>query len=201
MIAIVDYGVGNLLSVRNMLAKAGAQAEITNDPEKIRHADKLLLPGVGHIDHAMRKLDESGLREVLDEVALKMQKPVLGICLGSQILGRGSEEGALPGLGWIDMFSKRLPVSQQFRVPHMGWNEISPVKECALFTTMQADARFYFVHSYYMECADPEDVAATVSHGITFTCAVQKGNIYGTQFHPEKSLKHGLALMRAFDAI
>lgn len=201
MIAIVDYGVGNLLSVRNMLAKAGAKAEITNDPEKIRRADKLLLPGVGHIDHAMRKLEESALREVLDEVALKMQKPVLGICLGAQILGRGSEEGASPGFGWLDMYSRKFPASQQFRVPHMGWNEIHPSKECALFTTMQADARFYFVHSYYMECVDSADIAATASHGMTFTCAVQKENIYGTQFHPEKSLKHGLALMRAFDAI
>lgn len=184
-----------------MLAKAGAQAEVTNDPDKIRQADKLLLPGVGHIDHAMRKLEESGLKEVLDEVALKVQKPVLGICLGAQILGRGSEEGVSPGLGWIDMYSRKFPLSQQFRVPHMGWNEINLVKECPLFATMEADARFYFVHSYHMVCENLQDIAATASHGITFTCAVQKENIYGTQFHPEKSLKHGLALMRAFDAI
>lgn len=198
MVVIVNYGVGNLSSVQNMLRKAGAQATISSDPGEILAADKLLLPGVGHFDYGMKMLNQSGLREALDRFALELRRPVLGICLGSQILGRGSEEGDTPGLGWIDMHCRRLPPAPGLRVPHMGWNHVSLKRPSPLFSNADADARYYFVHSYYMECADAADVAGTSCHGIEFTCAVQRANIFGTQFHPEKSLRHGLALMRVF---
>jgi len=198
MIVIVNYGVGNLSSVHNMLRKAGADVMVSDKPADILAADKLLLPGVGHFDYGMKMLNESGLRDALDRFALEMKKPVLGICLGAQILGKGSEEGSTAGLGWIDMACKRMPPAEGLRVPHMGWNRIEVKKQSRLFTYAAADARYYFVHSYYMECADSADIAATAQHGMTFTCAVQRGNIYGTQFHPEKSLRHGLAVMKAF---
>lgn len=201
MIAIVDYGVGNLRSVSNMFRKAGATAKISSDPAEIAAADKLLLPGVGHFDHGMRMLRESGLKETIDEFALETRKPVLGVCLGAQILGKSSEEGDEPGLGWIDMECKRLPETDGLRVPHMSWNQIMLQRPCQLFPDLQPDTRYYFVHSYYISCKNPDDVVATARHGIEFACAVQRDNIFGTQFHPEKSLRHGLALMRAFDAL
>lgn len=198
MIVIVDYGVGNLASVANMLRKAGADAKVSGDAGEIAAAGKLLLPGVGHFDHGMKRLRASGLVGVLDEFAIGQRKPVLGICLGAQILGKGSEEGSAEGLGWIDMVCKRLPESPGVRVPHMGWNQIELKRPSPLLPGLQPDTRYYFVHSYYMDCANPEDVVATARHGIEFTCAVNHANIHGTQFHPEKSLRHGLALMKAF---
>lgn len=198
MIVIVDYGVGNLSSVSNMLRKAGGEVLISRTPSEILAADKLLLPGVGHFDHGMRMLNDSGLRDALDQFALELCRPVLGICLGAQILGKRSEEGKIPGLGWIDMECHKLPALPGIRVPHMGWNQITRRKASPLIDHMKEDARFYFVHSYRMKCAHDEDVLASTEHGIEFTCAVQRGNIMGTQFHPEKSLRHGLALMRSF---
>jgi glutamine amidotransferase len=198
MIVIVDYGVGNLSSVSNMLRKAGGDVAVSSDPGEILAADKLLLPGVGHFDHGMKMLNASGLREVLDRFALELRRPVLGICLGAQILGKHSEEGVESGLGWIDMKCRRFEAMPGIRVPHMGWNQISRKKPSLLLDHMEADARFYFVHSYRMICGEPEDVLATATHGVEFVCAVQRLNIAGTQFHPEKSLRHGLALMRSF---
>lgn len=198
MIVIVDYGVGNLLSVSNMLRKAGADVKVSSDSAEILAADKLLLPGVGHFDHGMKMLNTSGLRDVLDRFALEAKKPVMGICLGAQILGKKSEEGLEPGLGWLDMECQRLPVSPGLRVPHMGWNMVKQQKPSPLLDCRTKDARYYFVHSFYMCCADPEDSLATSVHGVEFTCAVQRENIIGTQFHPEKSLRHGLELMKAF---
>jgi glutamine amidotransferase len=198
MIVVVDYGVGNLSSVSNMLRKAGGDVRVSHDPGEILAADKLLLPGVGHFDHGMKMLNGSGLREAIDRYALELKRPVLGICLGAQILGKGSEEGVTPGLGWIDMVCHRFEAMPGIRVPHMGWNQIVRRKASPLLDGMRDDARFYFVHSYRMQCADSDDVLATATHGIDFTCAVQRANIFGTQFHPEKSLRHGLALMKAF---
>jgi glutamine amidotransferase len=201
MIVIVDYGVGNLASVSNMLRKAGAEVCVSRDAGQIREAQKLLLPGVGHFDHGMNMLQASGLRPVLDEFALNTRRPVLGICLGAQILGKGSEEGRLPGLGWLDMACRRFPDMPGVRVPHMGWNQILRKAPSALLDSLAPDARFYFVHSFHMVCADPGDELASATHGIEFTCAVRRQNIWGVQFHPEKSLRHGLALMRAFVAL
>jgi glutamine amidotransferase len=201
MIVIVDYGVGNLSSVSNMLRKAGGDVTVSRDPVEILAADKLLLPGVGHFDHGMKMLNASGLREALDRFALELRRPVLGICLGAQILGKRSEEGVESGLGWIDMECHRFDAMPGIRVPHMGWNQIRRKKPSPLLDHMEADARFYFVHSYRMICTEPEDVLATATHGVEFVCAVQRDNIMGTQFHPEKSLRHGLALMRSFVGI
>ena len=198
MIVIVDYGAGNLASVQNMLRKAGGDALISGDPQQVLAAEKLILPGVGHFDHGMKRLNAAGLRSALDRYALELRRPLLGICLGAQMLGRGSEEGGEAGLGWLDMQCRRLPASPGLRVPHMGWNRIERRKPSPLLDGMAEDARYYFVHSYCMHCAAPADVLATAAHGVEFVCAVQRGNIFGTQFHPEKSLRHGLALMRAF---
>ena len=181
-----------------MLRKAGASPIVSSDPEVIAAADKLLLPGVGHFDHAMRKLRSSGLENVISEFALVAKKPVLGICLGAQILGKGSEEGTEQGLGWINMVCNKLPSSPQIRVPHMGWNELKIHRECKLLVDSVLKSRYYFVHSYYIECVDVADVVATSKHGVSFASVVQKDNIFGMQFHPEKSLRHGLAIMRAF---
>lgn len=198
MIVIVDYGVGNLMSVHNMLRKAGGEAIVSNNPADILAADKLLLPGVGHFDHGMKMLNSSGLRDTLDRFALDLRRPVLGICLGSQILGKSSEEGKAAGLGWIDMQCNRLQPSPGLRIPHMAWCTIKRSRPSPLLNTLPNDARFYFVHSYYMECNNSDDVIATAEHGIEFTCAVQHNNIFGTQFHPEKSLRHGLSVMKSF---
>lgn len=197
MIVIVDYGVGNLASVSNMLRKSGADAKVSGDAKEIANADKILLPGVGHFDHGMRRLRESGLETVLHEFA-SAGRPVLGICLGAQILGKGSEEGSASGLGLIDMVCTKFPRSETYRTPHMGWNELSLKQGSRLFPNGVGNARFYFVHSYYMTCSDTADVVAMASHGLEFACVVQRGNVFGTQFHPEKSLRHGLALMKAF---
>jgi glutamine amidotransferase len=198
MICIVDYGVGNLASVQNMLRKAGARSIITNDVSKILSAEKIILPGVGHYDHAMKMLNSSGLRSALETVAMDLKRPVLGICLGAQILGTTSEEGCELGLGWIDMQCKKIPLGTGIRVPHMGWNQIIKEKNSELLELKTAESRYYFAHSYYMKCADFANVLATVDHGINFPCVVQKGNIYGAQFHPEKSLGNGLAFLNAF---
>ncbi|MDA9657654.1 imidazole glycerol phosphate synthase subunit HisH [Alphaproteobacteria bacterium] len=198
MIIIIDYGVGNLSSVKNMLKKAGTEAMISKDRNQILDAEKIILPGVGHFDFGMQMLNKSRLRDTLDKFALELRRPILGICLGSQILGLSSKEGKEPGLGWIDMKCKLLPLSPGLRVPHMGWNNIKLKKKSLLFSNNLKDTRYYFVHSYYMDCNDSNDILATSSHGIEFTCVVQRGNIFGTQFHPEKSLRHGQEFIRKF---
>lgn len=202
MIAIVDIGVGNLGAIRNMLRKVGAEAFITADPTDIRAAAKVILPGVGAFDAGMQALADSGLTAVLNEQALEVKKPVLGICLGAQMLGNRSEEGSLPGLGWIDMDVVRFPRDAGLRVPHMGWNTVVPAvkdgKVSPLFAGNEAEPRFYFVHSYHFKCADPADVAATCDYGGAFAAAVARGNIWGVQFHPEKSHRFGAALLRNF---
>lgn len=201
MVVVVDYGVGNLSSVCNMLRKAGASVAISREARVILDADKLVLPGVGHFDHGMKMLAASGLRSALDRFAMELRRPVLGICLGAQILGRGSQEGSMPGLGWIEMSCRRLPESAGLRVPHMGWAPVRPKRLSALIADAAPEARYYFVHSYYMQCDDEADVVGTSVHGIEFASIVQRGRIFGAQFHPEKSLRHGLALMRAFTTL
>lgn len=144
-------------------------------------------------------LRQSGLVGTLNDVVLKQRKPILGICLGAQIIGKGSQEGEEPGLGWIEMESKRFPTLEGFRVPHMMWNELHVQRNCSLLDNREDGARYYFVHSYYMECSNPENVVASTKYGVEFTSVVQEENIIGMQFHPEKSLKYGLAVMSAFD--
>lgn len=200
MIAVLNYGVGNLASVCNMVRKAGGNPVIARTAAEVLQAERLLLPGVGHFDHGMSMLNASGVRDALDEYALGLRRPVLGICLGAQILGRRSEEGKSPGLGWLDMECERFSSLTGLRVPHMGWNAIVASKPSSLLDGQANNARFYFVHSYKMRCARSDIELATADYGGPFTCAVQHGNIAGVQFHPEKSLGHGLALMRAFIA-
>ena len=201
MIAIVDFGMGNLGSIRNMLAKIGAESVITSDPSAIQAADKLILPGVGAFDRAMENLHRAGLVPVLNDKVISRKTPVLGICLGMQLLSRRSEEGSLPGLGWIDADTVRFPAEvdgTKLTVPHMGWNSITVTQPASLLGHLGDEPRFYFVHSYYVRCDREADVAATASHGITFHAAVARGNIVGTQFHPEKSHRFGLSLLRSF---
>jgi imidazole glycerol-phosphate synthase subunit HisH len=202
MIAIVDYGMGNLGSIANMLRFIGAPSIITSRPDEILGADRLILPGVGHFAAGMRALEERGLVPVLQEKVIGRGAPVLGICLGMQLLTRESEEGHVPGLGWIDGRTVRFRFGggdARTRVPHMGWNAVRVLRGSALFPEGPAtEARFYFVHSYYVECREPGAVLATTRYGEDFVSAVEKGNVMGAQFHPEKSHRFGMALLRGF---
>jgi glutamine amidotransferase len=196
MITIVDYGMGNLGSIQNMFKHIGAESTITGDPGMIGKARKILLPGVGAFDRAMERIKESGLRKVLDEKALVERVPVLGICLGMQLLTRSSEEGKLAGLGWIAASTKRFPHVPGLKVPHMGWNDV--VRDSRLTKGLSAEARFYFVHSFCVYADDPRDSVLKATYGVTFDAAVEHGNIYGVQFHPEKSHKFGMQIFRNF---
>ena len=199
MIVIADYGVGNLQSVERMLRKAGAEARLSSDPGAILAADRVVLPGVGNFGHCAEELRRSPFFDALQEFALGAKKPVLGICVGAQLLGHSSEEApGIAGLVWIDMVCKRFPDQANFRVPNMGWNTVRPHRASPLFDHLAADSRFYFVHSYYMDCVDQALALASAEHGFSYTCAVNKENISGVQFHPEKSLRHGMGALKGF---
>lgn len=197
MISIVDYGVGNLASVANMFRKIGAEAEVTGDPDRISRATKLLLPGVGAFDHAMERLTGTALRRLLDQKVLVDKVPVLGICLGMQLLGRGSEEGNLPGLNWIPSFAYRFPANG-LKVPHMGWNVANVQTTNPLVVHAGEEHRYYFVHSYYVKADSPANSMLRSDYGISFDSGIQSGNIFGVQFHPEKSHRFGMELLRNF---
>ena len=201
MIVIVDYGMGNLGSILNMLKKIGAKATISRQRADVEAADKLILPGVGAFDTAMRHLNESGLRAVLDEQVLVRKKPTIGLCLGMQLLTEGSEEGEIPGLGWIKGTTKRFRFPAELahlKVPHMGWNTVRRESGKPLVEELYEPSRFYFVHSYYIELSDRIDAAAWTQYGHDFVSIIQKDHIMGTQFHPEKSHKFGMRLLRNF---
>lgn len=201
-ITIINYGSGNLLSVKNMLLKAGAKdVLISEKTEDIESADKLILPGVGHFDYGINKLQESGLIPTLNKKVTVQLTPILGICLGAQLMTESSEEGNSIGLGWVKgktiAFEKnKLP--KNYKVPHMGWNNVSINKSSPLFDDMPEKARFYFVHSYHLKMENIEDVWLTANYGYDFCAAYQHENIYACQFHPEKSHKFGLQLMKNF---
>jgi glutamine amidotransferase len=203
MIIIIDYGVGNPNSIKNMLRKCGEnQVMISSSIDQIKEAKKLILPGVGHFDYGMKKLAEYNLIEVLNLKALEEKVPVLGICLGAQLLTNRSEEGSSKGLGWINADTQRFNFSQEIskthKIPHMGWNEVSKAKESKLLENMPLDLRYYFVHSYHIVCSNQEDVLLNSSYGNTFVAAVERENIMGVQFHPEKSHKFGMKLLNNF---
>lgn len=199
MIVIIDYAVGNLAAVANMFKRLGVECEITADHEKIRLADKIVLPGNGAFDSCMEGLLATGLIPLLEEKVLVQKTPLLGICVGAQMLGHGSEEGSEPGLGWVDMQVRRFPALPGLIVPHMGWCPVQRANNAALILeSLDADARFYFVHSYFMQVARPKDVLLTAHYGLDFTAAVQVDNITGVQFHPEKSHRYGKQLLRQF---
>lgn len=198
MITIVDYGMGNLGSVLNMFKRIGAAAQVASDPSVIDRATKILLPGVGAFDSAMQRIADSGLRDVLDRKALQERVPTLGICLGMQLLTRSSTEGRLPGLGWIAASAQRFPTQPGLKVPHMGWNVVTPVHASPLTDGLPAESRFYFVHSYYVTVDDPRDALMTTHYGVTFDAVIGHGNIFGAQFHPEKSHRFGMQLLANF---
>lgn len=198
-ILIANYGMGNLGSILNMFKKVGGKAEICADPARIAEADKLVLPGVGAFDHGMRGLQASGLRDSLEEAVLRRGTPVLGVCLGMQLMLEASEEGQMLGLGWIAGHATRFSGGAGYpRVPHMGWNGVRSVRDNPLLPQGEAAQRFYFVHSYKVECTDPQDVLAVTEYGVEFCAAFARGNIYGVQFHPEKSHAYGMAMFKRF---
>jgi glutamine amidotransferase len=202
MITVIDYGMGNLGSVRNMLRRIKAESEITSDVEKISSAKKILLPGVGAFDAAMQKIKTAGLIDILNKKALDEKIPTLGICLGMQLLTKSSEEGKLPGLGWIDASTARFSFSNNsLKIPHMGWNTVNIKKESPLIKDLPPEPRFYFVHSYYVHCNNSGDVLTTTHYGIDFHSIIQHENIYGAQFHPEKSHKFGMKILENFSRI
>jgi imidazole glycerol-phosphate synthase subunit HisH len=201
MIAIIDYGLGNVLAFANLYHRFGIPARIAKTAAELEGATRLILPGVGAFDHAMERLETSGMRDRATELVRERGVPVLGICVGMQILADASDEGALPGLGWIPGRVRKLDVAalkQKTQLPHMGWNDVEPVRPSPLFAGLEQDARFYFLHSYYFHCARREDTLAETDYGIRFSCAVNAGGVYGVQFHPEKSHHFGAQLLKNF---
>ena len=200
MITIVDYKTGNLGSIQNILKRIGEQSVVTSDKEVIADATKLILPGVGAFDTGMRNLNDLDLIGVLNRKVVEEKIPVLGICLGMQLLSKGSEEGEFEGLGWIDARTIRFCFkdSMEYKIPHMGWNFIKQHKPSKLLENMYSEPRFYFVHSYYFKSMEDKDVLTSTEYEIEFTSAVEKENILGVQFHPEKSHKFGMKLLKNF---
>ena len=203
MITIVDYGLGNIRAFSNMYKRMNVETRVATNAEQLGNATKIILPGVGAFDHAMESLQASGMRATLDKLVLEKSVPVLGICVGMQILADGSDEGRLPGLGWVSgrvrsFRSAAAAPGADLPLPHMGWNNVRPIRGLELFKGMEAEPRFYFLHSFYFECASQDGVAATATYGIDFECAIHSANIYGVQFHPEKSHHCGAALLRNF---
>lgn len=207
MISIIDYGVGNLGSVKNMLKFLNIESKVINTAEELSHASKIILPGVGSWDNGIEKLTESGLLPVLNQRVLIDKVPVLGICLGMQILLDSSEEGKLPGLSWIPgivkkfSFTAEQQAGNKLRIPHMGWNVTYNKKYTALTESSGDENRYYFVHSYHAEVANKDHELMTCNYGYEFTCAIHKENIWGVQFHPEKSHKFGMAIMKSFSEL
>jgi glutamine amidotransferase len=199
-IAIIDYGLGNLRSVQGAVEKVGFEPIITHQADELRAARKLILPGVGAFGDGMQNLRDRRLVELLTELVMRDGKPILGICLGAQLIAKQSEEfGVHLGLGWVDARVTRLvPADRELRVPHVGWNEVQRKKPCVLFDGIPQSALFYFVHSFYIATGDPELVAGESDYGMRFASVIQAKNIYATQFHPEKSQLHGLAMLKNF---
>ena len=204
MIAIIDYGLGNIRAFATLYKNLNVPFGISSEADDLKTATKVLLPGVGAFDQAMELLEKSGMRKPLEELVLEKKLPILGICVGMQILARSSEEGKSAGLGWIDGVVKRFDPStlaHKPRLPHMGWNQVEPRPENRLFQGLQERSRFYFLHSYYFECRREQDSAAATEYGIRFSSAVASGNIYGVQFHPEKSHGSGVCLLKNFGSL
>lgn len=201
MIAIIDYGSGNIAAVANIYKQLKIPYIVTGSPDVLRKADRYILPGVGAFDATMRNLRGSGMVAVLNEQILTQKKKVMGICVGMQILAESSEEGELAGLGWIPGRVRKIESSlspNSPKLPHMGWNSITPKDNARLFEGVDLERGFYFLHSYYFDAKDANDVSATVQYGMEMPCAVARANVFGTQFHPEKSHSNGMAVFRNF---
>jgi len=201
MITIIDYGVGNINAFVNVYKRVNVPTKIAKTARDLEGAQKIILPGVGHFDHAMSELIQSGMREKLDELVLVKKIPIIGICVGMQMMGNSSEEGELEGLKWIDASVKKFDetkIHQVTRLPHMGWNDVQPIISNPLFVGLEEEALFYFLHSYYFDCNNAADILATSEYGGKFACAAHHENIYGIQFHPEKSHHYGEKLLHNF---
>lgn len=201
MIHIVDYGLGNVQAFLTMYKRLGLEATRATTAADLVGAHKIILPGVGAFDHAMELLDQSGMRPVLENLVVRDKVPVLGICVGMQILANCSDEGSLPGLGWVPGKVRSFRSNEgsaSLPMPHMGWNDVLPTPCSPIFSGLESDARFYFLHSYFFDCDEPSHVAAVASYGLDFSCAVSAGNVYGVQFHPEKSHHFGAQLLKNF---
>lgn len=201
MICVIDYGVGNIQAFLTMFKRLGLDASRACTTAELEGATRLILPGVGAFDHAMQLLNDSGMRPALERMVHEQKVPLLGICVGMQMLASGSDEGDLPGLNWIPGRVRAFashPKSSALPMPHMGWNDITIRQEQKLFTGFNPSPRFYFLHSYYFECEQPADVAATADYGLAFDCVVSRGHIHGVQCHPEKSHHFGAQLLKNF---
>jgi glutamine amidotransferase len=201
MIVIIDYGLGNIRAFVNVYERLNLKTKIAHSAEDIKGATKIILPGVGAFDYAMSQLNASGMRDELEKQVLHNNVPVIGICVGMQMLANSSDEGMLPGLGWIDGNVKLFDINTipyKTRLPHMGWNTIETVKDNVLLSGFNSQSRFYFLHSYYFVCNNPSDTISTTEYGITYASAVNHKNIYGIQFHPEKSHSNGVQLLHNF---
>jgi imidazole glycerol-phosphate synthase subunit HisH len=201
MITIINYGSGNIRAIGNIYERLKIPFKITNHPDEVKGSQKIILPGVGAFDETISMLDESGFRKVLDHEVLTNKIPVLGICVGMQILAEKSEEGSLPGLGWIKGEVKKIDtnlIATKPKIPHLGWNSIKVVKTNGLFQEVDEEQGFYFMHSYYFECDDQEDIMSTTFYGKNFASSVNHENIYGVQFHPEKSHHNGVNFLKNF---
>lgn len=198
MIGILDYGAGNVQAIARIYNNLKIPNKFIRDIEDYNGVTKLILPGVGSFDAVVSKLNESGLKDKLSELVLVEKIPVFGICVGLQIMAKSSEEGNFPGLGWVNATVKKFNLSNEFHVPHMGWNTISLSVENSIFDGIDNDFGFYFVHSFYFDLEEEIDVISQTNYGINFISAIKKGNIIATQFHPEKSHSNGLTLLKNF---
>lgn len=199
VVVIIDYGVGNVSSIKNMLKRIGCPSLVSSDVKDIEGAEKIILPGVGAFDTGISNLIRSGLLPMLERKVLREKTDILGICLGMQLFAKTSEEGKLPGLGWINAQTIRFKSNDKsLKIPHMGWNTLNIKDSSNLLANLPKESRFYFVHSYHVTCKDTTNVLCTTSYGIDFNSAVHKENIYGVQFHPEKSHRYGMQLLRNF---
>ena len=207
MIHVVDYGLGNVQAFLTLYKRLGFEVTCAKTAADLAGARKIILPGVGAFDHAIELLDQSGMRQTLETLVLQDKVPVLGICVGMQILSSSSDEGRLPGLGWVPGNVSAFRANAQsasLPLPHMGWNDAQPKLGSPLFSSnslfkgLEKEALFYFLHSYYFECDEPSHVAAIAAYGFDFSCAVSAGNVYGVQFHPEKSHHFGTKLLKNF---
>ena len=203
MIAIINYGLGNLSSIQNMCKRLGIDAIINNDEEILNKASKLILPGVGHFKKGMENLHSSGLKTLLDKMVLEDKKPILGICLGAQLMTKHSEEGDVNGLGWVDAVTVKFDENKinNHKIPHMGWTDIMTVDENPLWKNLPDEPRFYFVHTYHFLFQEQDEISAMADYSYPFACAFHKRNIYGTQFHPEKSHKFGMKVLENFSKL
>lgn len=201
MITIIDYGVGNINAFVNVYKRVDVPVKIAKTAADLEGAEKLILPGVGHFDHAMNQLNNSGMREKLDDLVLNQKIPVIGICVGMQMMANNSDEGEVEGLKWIDATVKKFDetkIHQVTRLPHMGWNDVKPVKDISIFQGLEKEAIFYFLHTYYFHCNQAQDILAVSEYGGEFASAAHHDNIFGIQFHPEKSHHYGEILLHNF---